>query len=156
MRQHPRASASWCHRLEQQERTRLSWRLIEWKVAYYRPDSVHFSRRADFEVSDEDYDAAEVRYLSLCRKLGLTNTLVHKGWPGFEDMYEPRGNYPDGTPMGPMMEVDEDRPSVQLVMAKLSSPKTLKRKPRKTKDTNARTTSEVVGDSLAGRSTANQ
>jgi hypothetical protein len=30
---------------EGEEHARLSWKLIEWKVAYYRPDSVHFSRR---------------------------------------------------------------------------------------------------------------
>lgn len=139
---------------DQEEHTRLSWRLIEWKVAYYRPESVHFSRRKDYEVSDDDYDAAEVRYLTLCRKLGLPNTLVHKGWPGFEDMYGTHGTYPGGKPMRPMMEVDEDRPSVKLVMAKLSSPKPRKRKPRK--DKNVRTTSKAAGDSLAGRSTTDQ
>lgn len=106
----------------------LGWKLIEWKVAYYRPEAVHESRRADYEVSDETYDAAEVRYLTLCRKLQEVNakdplyadcgpyplnSVVHKGWPGFEDLVGPHT----------MMEVDEDRPSVQLVMAKLGSPK---------------------------------
>jgi hypothetical protein len=89
---------------EGEEHARLSWKLIEWKVAYYRPDSVHPSRLKDYEVSDDDYGAAEVRYLTLCRKLGLCNSLVHKGWPGFvEDMYEARYSYPGGKPMGPMM-----------------------------------------------------
>lgn len=98
---------------EAEEFAALSWRLIEWKVAYYTPEAVHPSRRGDFEVSDEVYDAAEVRYLTLCRALNRRNTIVHKGWPGFEDV---------GTEHA-MMEVDAGRPSVQLVMRKLGSPK---------------------------------
>jgi hypothetical protein len=97
----------------EQEFIALSWRLIEWKVAYYKGDLVNPARRADYEVSDDEYDAAEVRYLTLCRKLNRRNTIVHKGWPGFEDV---------GTEHA-MMEVDESRPSVRLVIAKLSSPK---------------------------------
>lgn len=103
---------------EDDEHTRLGWRLIEWKVAYYKPEAVHSSRRKDYEVSDDTYDAAEVRYLTLCRKLKQPNTIVHKGWPGFEDLDSSRA----------MMEVDVDRPSVQLVMAKLGSPKARPRK----------------------------
>ena len=98
---------------DEQEHTALSWRLIEWKVAYYKPEKVHKTRRKDYEVSDDEYDAAEVRYLTLCRKLKQPNTIVHKGWPGFEDLDAAQA----------MMEVDETRPSVQLVMAKLGSPK---------------------------------
>jgi hypothetical protein len=103
---------------DDQEHTALGWRLIEWKVAYYKPEVIHSSRLGDYEVSDEVYDAAEVRYLTLCRKLGLSNTVVHKGWPGFEDLVGPHT----------MMEVDETRPSVQLVMAKLGSIKSRRRK----------------------------
>jgi hypothetical protein len=94
----------------------LSWQLIEWKVAYYLPDRVHPSRRKDYTVSDEHYDACEQRYLTLCRKLypidGTLNTIVHKSYPGFSDVAG------DG-----MMEVDESRPSVKIVLAKLGSPK---------------------------------
>ena len=103
---------------EEQEHARLSWQIIEWKVAYYLPERVHPQRREDYEVSDDDYDAAEVRYLTLCRVLGHRNSVVHKKWPGFEDV--------DCTYA--MMEVDETRPSVQLVVAKLGSPKPRKRK----------------------------
>jgi hypothetical protein len=91
----------------------LSWKLIEWKVAYYKPEAIHSSRYGDYDVSDEVYDAAEVRYLTLCRELNARNTIVHKGWPGFEDV---------GT-ADAMVEFDETRPSVQLVLAKLGSPK---------------------------------
>jgi hypothetical protein len=100
------------------EHTRLGWRLIEWKVAYYLPEYVHKTRRDSVTVSDDEYDAAEVRYLTLCRELGKTNTVVHKVYPGFEDL------------AGGMMEVDKERPSVQLVLRKLNSPlrKTRKRK----------------------------
>jgi hypothetical protein len=103
---------------DEQERTRLSWKIIEWKVAYYKPECVHPQRRKDYEVTDDEYDAAEVRYLTLCRQLGHRNSVVHKKWPGFEDL-----DYSNA-----MMEVDETRPSVQLVMAKLNSPKPRKRK----------------------------
>jgi hypothetical protein len=100
---------------DEYEHLTLTWKLIEWKVAYYKPEAIHSSRLGDFEVSDEVYDAAELRYLTLCRKLGKRNTIVHKGWPGFQDLL--------GPPNTPMMEVDTDRPSVQLVLAKLGSPK---------------------------------
>lgn len=103
---------------EDEEHTRLCWWLIERKVVYYMPEAVHSSRWGDYTVSDDEYDAAEVRYLTLCRKLNQPNTIVHKGWPGFEDLDASRA----------MMEVDVDRPSVQLVMAKLGSPKLTRRK----------------------------
>jgi hypothetical protein len=99
---------------DEQEFRELGWRLIEWKVSYYKPEVVHPTRSKDCVVTDEVYDAAEVRYLTLCRKLNQLNTIVHKGWPGFEDLTE-AGHA--------MMEGDETRPSVQLVMAKLGSPK---------------------------------
>jgi hypothetical protein len=119
---------------EEQEFTALGWRLIEWKVAYYKPEYVHSSRFKDYDVTDEVYDAAEVRYLTLVRILReqraadpffadcphplVTNTIVHKKWPGFDDVgYEHA-----------MMEVDMTRPSVQLVVSKLSSPKRKRKK----------------------------
>lgn len=95
---------------DDKEHTRLGWWLIERKVAYYKPEALHTTRMHDYVVSDDEYDAAEVRYLELCRKLGLPNTIVHKGWPGFEDV-EDRS----------MMEIDATRPSVQLVLKKLGS-----------------------------------
>jgi hypothetical protein len=97
----------------------LCWKLIEWKVAYYRPEFVHRSRRKELVIDDETYDAHEQRYLTLCRELGKPNTIVHKGYPGFDDIEGPG-----------MMEVDMTRPSVQLVLRKLSSPKPRVRKPR--------------------------
>jgi hypothetical protein len=97
---------------DREEHVRLSWWLIERKVAYYKPEVLHSSRYGDYVVSDEAYDAAEQRYLTLCRKLGLTNTIVHKGYPGFEDV-----------PGAGMMEIDTSRPSVQLVLKKLGSVK---------------------------------
>lgn len=106
---------------EAEEFVQLSWKIIEWKVAYYKPEHVHPSRRKDYEVSDEVYDEAEVRYLTLCRKLDHLNTVVHKGWPGFEDLVGPHT----------MVEVDEDRYSVRLVISKLSSPKRTRRKYRR-------------------------
>lgn len=95
---------------DQKELNALSWWLIERKVAYYRPEAIHTTRMKDFVVTDDEYDAAEVRYLTLCRKLKQENTIVHKGWPGFEDVPGPG-----------MMEIDDTRPSVQLVLKKLGS-----------------------------------
>jgi hypothetical protein len=92
------------------EHIALSWRLIECKVAYYMPEAVHSSWGNKFVMDDGLYDQSEERYLELCRKLGLRNTIVHKGYPGFEDV-----------PGDGMMEVDVTRPSVQLVLKKLGS-----------------------------------
>ena len=89
---------------------RLSWALIEYKVMYYRPHLVHESRHEGLTIHDETYDTLEIRYLTLCRELGHQNTIVHKDYPGFEDI--------DGEPM---IEIDEDRPSVQLVLDKLKT-----------------------------------
>jgi hypothetical protein len=100
----PRSSAS------QREHTALCWWLIERKVAYYMPEAVHTSWGAHFVVADDLYDQAEKRYLTLCRELGHRNTIVHKGHPGFEDV-----------PGDGMMEVDDTRPSVQLVLRKLGA-----------------------------------
>lgn len=102
------------HERWEREHTALSWRLIEWKVAYYRPDLVHRSRRKDYEISDDEYDAFEQRYLLLCRRLDKQNTLVHKAYPGFKSV-----GYRHA-----MIEVDLKRPSVQLVISKLRTPKT--------------------------------
>lgn len=98
---------------DREEHVQLSWWLIERKVAYYKPEAVHSSRAVDYEATDAEYDAAELRYLTLCRHLGHTNTIVHKGYPGFEGMTLPPNN--------PMMEIDITRPSVQLVLSKLGS-----------------------------------
>jgi hypothetical protein len=94
----------------QSEYTALCWWLIERKVAYYMPEAVHSTRMKDMVVSDDIYDQQEKRYLTLCRELGRNNTIVHKGHPGFEDV-----------PGDGMMEVDVERPSVQLVLKKLGS-----------------------------------
>ncbi len=95
------------------EYTPLTWKIIEWKVAYYRPDLVHRSRVNDYTISDDEYDKSEIRYLELTRLLGFRNYLVHKGYPGFEDL---------GIEYA-MFEIDESRPSIQLVINKLCSKK---------------------------------
>lgn len=97
---------------EEEEFVKLGWKLIEWKVAYYEPQSVHPSRREGLTIDDGTYDAYEQRYLTLCRQLGKPNTVVHKVYPGFPP--EPHDS--------PMMEIDKERPSVQLVLFKLGSP----------------------------------
>jgi hypothetical protein len=93
----------------EQEHQALSWRLIEWKVAYYAGQHVHKSRKVALTVSDDTYDAHELRYLTLCRELQQPNTLVHKSYPGFSDIDTSEA----------MMELDYERPSVKLVIWKL-------------------------------------
>ena len=95
----------------------LTWKLIEYKVAYYLPDRVHYSRRDDYDIPDAEYDELEREYLTLCRKFDRPNTLVHKGYPGFEDIDNKHA----------MMEVDESRYSVQLVLSKLGTRKSASR-----------------------------
>lgn len=96
----------------EEEHVRLSWKLIEWKIAYYMPEKVHSSRIDDLTVDDDYYDHKERRYLTLCRRLDLANTIVHKRHPGYRDV---------GTKHA-MIEVDKDRPSVKLALWKLSTP----------------------------------
>jgi len=98
---------------EDEEHCLLTWRIIEWKIAYYMPEKVHPTWGRHFEVDDDTYDAYEQRYLELCRLLKRPNTLVHKGWAGFADVDHSQA----------MMEVDLERPSVQLVLRRMSGPK---------------------------------
>jgi hypothetical protein len=119
---------------DEKEFCELGWRLIELKVAYYKPECVHISWKQKVTVSDDDYDAMELRYLELCMKLRAKhskenpgsqpyplNTNVHKGWPGYEELCNEDHA---------MMEVDETRPSVQLVMHKLGLDEQTRRPPR--------------------------
>lgn len=103
---------------EENEHVTLSWKLIEWKVAYYLPEKVHASRIDDYTIDDDVYDQHERHYLTLCRQLGKPNTIVHKGHPGFDDV----------SMRDAMMEVDVSRPSVQLVLKKLGAPKARRRR----------------------------
>jgi hypothetical protein len=87
--------------------------MIEWKIAYYAGQHVHKTRKAELQIADDTYDAYEQRYLTLCRELNVPNTLVHKSYPGFDDIDMSQA----------MMELDYERPSVQLAIWKLQKPK---------------------------------
>lgn len=87
----------------------LSWKLIEWRMMYYYPDLVHESRHQDYEISDYLYDKREMDYLRLCK---LFDT------PAYTVL-----NRLDETDLSGQQELDFSRPSVQLVLKKLSSPK---------------------------------
>lgn len=89
----------------------IGWQIIEYKVAYYMPERVAETKRERYTISDALYDELEIEYLTLCKKLGKPNTLVHKTYPGFEDVDHSKA----------MMEIDIERPSVQLVLEKLGS-----------------------------------
>ena len=89
------------------EYTELGWRLIEHKLMYYYPELIDEDYHKGLTIPDDEYDDLEIRYLTLCKKFGFNNTVVHKGYTGFEDV---KG---DG-----MMEVDLKRPIVHLILRK--------------------------------------
>lgn len=90
-----------------QQLINLSWRLIEYKLMYYRPELVAMEHWDKLVIPDDIYDMLEKMYLRLCLELDLPNSLVHKDYPEFSNV---KG---EG-----MMEVDLNRPSVQLVLKK--------------------------------------
>lgn len=95
---------------DEQEFVDLSWKLIEYKIFYYQPGMVHESWFDILTIPDEQYDTLERRYLTLCVKLKHRNTVVHKKYSDITG-YEGNG----------MMEIDINRPSVQLVTNKLGN-----------------------------------
>jgi len=92
---------------DKQRHVFLSWEIIKHKLLYYAPHKKYLSKFKS--ISDDEYDAMEREYLTLCRKLNVPNTVVHKEYPGFEDI-----DYSQA-----MMEVDVNRRSVQCVQDKL-------------------------------------
>lgn len=107
----PEQDVDWRGGPEEREHALLSWKIIEWKVAYYRPHLVHETRLQSLVITDDEFEKHERRYLDLCRQLNKYNTVVHDGIAG---------HYPDVNSEHAMMEIEEDRPSVKLVLAKLS------------------------------------
>lgn len=89
---------------------RLAYMLIEHKIMYYYPELIKEGYRPGLTISDDTYDELEIEYLSLCKKLNASNTVVHKSYPGLEIGVDVRG---EG-----MLEVDFSRPVVHLVMRK--------------------------------------
>ncbi len=85
----------------------LTYRLIEYKIMYYYPEYIKAAYHSHLTIDDHSYDALEIEYLKLCLQLGYPNTIVHKGYPGLEDV-----------PGSGMEEVDFTRPAVHLIMRK--------------------------------------
>jgi hypothetical protein len=75
--------------------TNLSWFLIECRLLYYYPDKFSAKLLKKLEVEDLIYDLAERKYIRLCKLLNLPNTVQS------------------------MVEVDFNRPSVNLAMQRL-------------------------------------
>ena len=105
----------------------LIWKIIEAKILYYQPDADWTEGFADGKMpTDAQYDELEKQYLTLCRELGEENSLVHKGYPGFEDI-----------PGDGMMEIDWEDPDVQEIYQALTEEyrewkrKNLKKPPKK-------------------------
>lgn len=73
----------------------LSWKILEFKCAYYRPDLVHGDSLPKYTVPDVVYDKLESEYKELCGKLGESPTASD------------------------MVGFDLDRPSCRLVVKKL-------------------------------------
>lgn len=73
----------------------LSWFLIECKIIYYRPELFSGKFLAKMEISDHDYDRLERKYMRMCKLLKQPNTVQN------------------------MVEIDLNRPSVQLAIKRL-------------------------------------
>jgi hypothetical protein len=82
----------------------LSWKILENKIMYYQPRELSEKFINANLIPDEQYDALEIEYLTLCHILKVPNTLVHKEYPNLPKV--------DGAGM---MEVDWSRPSVMMV-----------------------------------------
>lgn len=52
----------------------LSWRILEMKMVYYRPELTSKRNVVYLSVSDAEYDALEDEYRKLCTKLGKEPT----------------------------------------------------------------------------------
>jgi hypothetical protein len=60
----------------------LSWKLLEAKCQYYRPELVHESWGDEFVFTDRDYDRMEVKYAELADKLSLSKHILYDvGFP---------------------------------------------------------------------------
>lgn len=81
----------------------LSWKLIEHKILYYKPEDFSKQFLREYSISDHEFDRLEQEYLSLCSLLHIPNTVSHK----------------DGEGSGGMMELDWTRPSVLNAYEKL-------------------------------------
>jgi len=49
----------------------LSWKIVECKLTYYRPDLVHKDWKEEITRSDQQYDAYENEYRDLCKTEGV-------------------------------------------------------------------------------------
>lgn len=87
--------------MDKKEWVKLCWDLLEAKIIYYR-----FPQHCT--LPDSKYDEMEIEYLKGCREFKQANTLVHKGYPGFEDIEDKS-----------MMEIDESRESVKTAITKI-------------------------------------
>jgi len=84
----------------------LSWKILEAKILYYDPVAELASLPM---LSDAEYDNLEVEYLKRCKAEGHVNYLVHKQYPGFEDVGFDKA----------CMEVDWNRPSSAVALNRL-------------------------------------
>jgi hypothetical protein len=77
----------------------LSWRILEAKLMYYRPELVHKSWHSHLAMTDSQYDAMEDTYRVLCERLNKKCYAVD------------------------MVGFDLERPSGRLVCSKYQMPK---------------------------------
>lgn len=81
----------------------LSWKLLEYRLMYYKPDMILNKHHKELEIPDSEYDKLERKYAKLCKKLKMKNS--------FEDM----------------VGIDLTKPSVQLVLSKYGKKGRVKR-----------------------------
>jgi len=76
----------------------LSWKILEYKCTYYRPDLIHPNNKKLYTVSDSVYDKLEGEYRRLSVELGEEPTAAD------------------------MVDFDCSRPCCRLVAKKLGTP----------------------------------
>lgn len=54
----------------------LCWKLIEYKLMYYRPDYIKEKFHEVLTIPDSEYDKLEKEYSTLCKKYRIRNTII--------------------------------------------------------------------------------
>lgn len=89
----------------------LNWKIIEWKLMYYRPDLIAQKYHKELTIPDSEYDERCEEYLWLCLQLKKPNTVVHQWRASMDDKIAPISK-------NVMLEPDLKKPGVRLVLSK--------------------------------------
>jgi len=93
---------------DDKQHVELSWRILEAKLMYYRPELVHASWHNHLTITDSQYDAIEDTYRILCKRLNKECYAVNM--VGF-DLEKPSGRLVCSKYQMPKGQVDKFKPS---------------------------------------------